>query len=101
MIKIISRRRNTIISLLCFILLSNPSPLKWVYSRFDQDDYEFSACDGLFTFSETQFKGKDFSMYQDTFEKLKELGELSSSTILYMLNKNDVSKLWRYGNYML
>lgn len=87
--------------LFVIIVMSNFPPLKWIYTWFDQDDYNYTTYDGSFTFSESQFKGRDFKMCESTFTNLKTSGQLPDSSRLYRLNENSIWKFWRWGDYLL
>ena len=92
--------KKTIIIILVFLVLCNIPPLKWIFTWFDHDDYQYSNYNGSFTFQEIQFKGDDFDLCMYRFNNLKKTGEISD-TVLYRLNRNNPFKFWRYADYLL
>jgi len=86
--------------LIIFVVISNIPPVKWIYTWFAPDDYDYSTYNGSFTFDEIQFKGRDFRMCKDLFIKLKESHELPDSSRLYRLNKISIWKFWRWSDYL-
>ena len=92
-------RRKILIAVFSIIILSNIPPFKWPFTWFDHDDYRFSTNNGSFTFQEFQFKNRDFAMGRGRFLYFKNNCRCNN-TILYRLNKNNLLKFWRYGDYI-
>lgn len=63
-----------------------------------KQDMRYSNFNGSFTFEEMNFFERHFEYCTNKFEKFKE--DHHTDTILYRLDKIDLTKVWQYGRYI-
>src|SRR5689334_20343829 len=84
-----------ILLLIAIIILINIPPLNWISGH---DDILYSNANGRFTFDEVNMSGRNYELCLVNFEAYKK--SHTKDTVLYRINKINILKFWRWGDYL-
>jgi hypothetical protein len=91
--------KKAIVIILILVVISNLPYVKTIPIFFgDFMDYEYATTNGEFTFSEMNFKSRDYQMLPNRYTSFRNTG--NPDTIIYRITWNNPLKFWRYYDYM-